>query len=105
MKFNLLQPLRLVDGGFINLMTPVEEFFVLNKYEGPKIDLNDWRLIVGGLAHKPVETMFKDLSKSFSQRSEVATLECAINKEGGDLVGTGLWTGRRLASSSSSLLL
>lgn len=93
MNFNLLQSLGLVDGGFINLMTPAEEFFVLNKYKGPKIDLNDWRLKVGGLVHKSVETKFKDLSKSFSERTESATLECVINKEGGDLVGNGLWTG------------
>jgi len=96
-SFEPPQPLRLIDGGFINLITPVEEFFVLTKYKGPKLDREEWRLAVGGLVNKPKEMMFKDLTKGFSQRTEAATLECVINKEGEDLVGTGLWTGISLS--------
>jgi DMSO/TMAO reductase YedYZ molybdopterin-dependent catalytic subunit len=54
-------------------ITPVEQFYVRNHFPVPGIDPSTWRLAVGG----------KDLSlddlESMTQRSVVATLECAGN--------------------------
>jgi DMSO/TMAO reductase YedYZ molybdopterin-dependent catalytic subunit len=81
------------DGYVLDPITQTEDFFVLSHYKGPKIDSREWFLEIGGLVRSPMRLSMEDLKASYSRVSVVATLECVINKVGGDLVGTATWTG------------
>jgi DMSO/TMAO reductase YedYZ molybdopterin-dependent catalytic subunit len=81
------------DGHILDPITPTEDFFILSHYKGPKIDSAKWSLEIGGLVSSRLRLSLEDLKTSYSRVSVVATLECVINKVGGDLVGTATWTG------------
>lgn len=74
------------------LLTPIEEFFVLQKGTIPKIEVDHWTLSVRGSVERILNLTYEDL-KDLPQVSEVVTLECFDNTPGGGLIGTAIWTG------------
>jgi DMSO/TMAO reductase YedYZ molybdopterin-dependent catalytic subunit len=59
-------------------VTPTRLFFVRNHFDVPMIDLDRWRLSVGGCVAWPLELTWDDLN-DLPQRTVLATLECAGN--------------------------
>jgi DMSO/TMAO reductase YedYZ molybdopterin-dependent catalytic subunit len=89
----MIEEISLGDGNVLHPITKIEDFFILSRYKGSKIDVNKWVLKVGGSVHKPVERSYEELTESYPRVSEVITMECAINPVGGWLVGTEIWSG------------
>jgi DMSO/TMAO reductase YedYZ molybdopterin-dependent catalytic subunit len=93
-------PLETVQGW----VTPNRLFFVRNHFEVPAVDMNSWRLEVGGLVRRPAEWTWQQLA-SLPQRSVFATVECAGNGRsflqarqpgvqwGAGAIGHAEWTG------------
>lgn len=92
--------------------TPVENFFVRNHGEIPKVDAAAWRLRISGLAGRPAELSLEDLASNFRRHAVVAALECAGNRRNeliavaptpGELewhaeaIGNASWSGWSLA--------
>jgi DMSO/TMAO reductase YedYZ molybdopterin-dependent catalytic subunit len=89
-------------------ITPNEQFFVRSHFPVPKMDLNTWRLKVGGLVDRPLEFTFDELTRLPTQ-TVTMVMECAGNsriflspKVSGlqwelGAVGNADWTGIRLA--------
>lgn len=84
-----------------SFITPNDLFYVRNRLLVPSIDLERWRLTVGGNVAKPLSLSFVDL-QTLPQVTLTCTLECAGNggpwgflNIGG--VSTATWTGVRLA--------
>src|ERR1700719_5005634 len=64
---------------FNTFLTPVPRFFVRNHMHEPSgVDLDTWRLTVGGKVKKPLTLSLAELSK-LETHSVVNTLECAGN--------------------------
>ncbi len=62
----------------------------------PRVDLDTWRLTIGGLVDRPVELSFADLvERPLVER--VVTLNCVSNEVGGPYIGTARWLGVPLA--------
>ena len=62
----------------------------------PRVDLDSWRLTIGGLADAPVELSFADLlARPLVER--LVTLNCVSNDVGGPYIGTARWLGVPLA--------
>jgi DMSO/TMAO reductase YedYZ molybdopterin-dependent catalytic subunit len=62
----------------------------------PRVDLDSWRLRIGGLVDSPVELTFADLlDRPLVER--VVTLNCVSNEVGGPYIGTARWLGVPLA--------
>jgi DMSO/TMAO reductase YedYZ molybdopterin-dependent catalytic subunit len=59
-------------------VTPTRLFFVRNHFDVPTIDLDTWRLSVGGCVNRPIELTWNELN-DLPQRTLLATLECAGN--------------------------
>jgi len=73
-------------------LTPIDEFFVLQRGSIPKVDIKEWTLSVDGSLESPLKLTYEDLN-NMPKVSEVVTLECYDNTPGGDLIGTALWEG------------
>jgi sulfite oxidase len=64
---------------FNTWLTPVPHFFVRNHMHEPsELDVDSWRLTIGGEVEKPLALTFAELSK-LETHSVVNTLECAGN--------------------------
>ncbi len=62
----------------------------------PRVDLDSWRLRIGGRVDSPVELTFADLlDRPLVER--VVTLNCVSNEVGGPYIGTARWLGVPLA--------
>lgn len=61
----------------------------------PVIDSTSWRLQVSGLFDRPRELTLSDLL-AYPAVTQPITLSCISNPVGGDLIGTGNWTGAHL---------
>jgi DMSO/TMAO reductase YedYZ molybdopterin-dependent catalytic subunit len=59
-------------------VTPTRLFFVRNHFDVPTIDLDTWRLSIGGCVNRPIELTWNELN-DLPQRTLLATLECAGN--------------------------
>jgi DMSO/TMAO reductase YedYZ molybdopterin-dependent catalytic subunit len=85
-------------------VTPNRLFFVRNHFDVPRVDVNAWRLSVGGLVREPAEWTWEELA-ALPQRSVFATVECAGNGRsflqarqpgvqwGAGAIGHAEWTG------------
>ena len=63
----------------------------------PRIDLDRWRLKIGGMVDRPIELSFDDLvNRPLVERH--ITMCCVSNEVGGDLVGNATWLGVPLAT-------
>ena len=93
--------------GFINEITPVDQFFVRCHTYTPEVKLADWKLEVAGLVERPMAFTMDDLRK-LPHFELVSVLECAGNGRtfyephlpGAQWrfgsVGNARWTGVRL---------
>jgi len=94
--------------GFSDYITPIERFFVRTHVSVPRVDLNDWRLNIGGEVATPL-TLTMDDVRRLPAVELVSVLECAGNGRGfyepsmpglqwaNGAVGNGRWRGVRLA--------
>ena len=64
--------------GFINEITPVDQFFVRCHTYTPEVKLADWKLEVAGLVERPMAFTMDDLRK-LPHFELVSVLECAGN--------------------------
>ena len=89
-------------------VTPNRLFFVRNHFAVPAVDVNAWRLSVGGCVERPRDWSFAELA-ALPERTVFATMECAGNGRsflsphvhgvqwGAGAVGHAEWTGVPLA--------
>ncbi|GIX08113.1 MAG: hypothetical protein KatS3mg115_2516 [Candidatus Poribacteria bacterium] len=78
-------------------ITPNDQFYVQDITGGnpPRIDRDQWKLIMSGLARKPQLVTFADLME-LAQEHEVTlyrTLSCIGDPIGGNQIGNAEWTG------------
>jgi DMSO/TMAO reductase YedYZ molybdopterin-dependent catalytic subunit len=85
-------------------LTPTRLFFVRNHFPVPEIDVNTWRLTVGGCVGKPRAWSWRELT-DLPEKTVFATVECAGNGRsflhphvhgvqwGAGAVGHAEWTG------------
>ena len=93
-------------------ITALDTFYVRNHGPVPEIDLDAWRLIVGGMVGRRLELSLTDLKLDFPERRQLTTLQCAGNRRrglievreipgedpwGGGATSTAWWTGVPLA--------
>ncbi len=64
--------------GFSDYITPIEHFFVRTHVYVPTVDLNQWRLTIGGEVANPLTLTMDDLKKMPSTEL-IAVVECAGN--------------------------
>ena len=88
----MMKPIILRDGSDLNHVN-LNDFFVRSPYNGVRIEIQDWALDVGGMVQRPRKFSYADLIGSYPKRHVFATLECVLNKAGGGMVGTALWSG------------
>jgi len=77
-------------------VTPIEEFYVQDITGGnpPKLDANNWRLIVNGLVQKPKILRLPDiLGKESLAVTTYRTLSCIGDPIGGKQISNAEWTG------------
>jgi len=93
--------------GFLEFLTPVDQFFVRSHVYAPHVELSEWNLKVDGIVNQPLTLGMADLKK-LPRVEIVSVLECAGNgrsfyephmagaqwKFGA--VGNGRWAGVRL---------
>jgi DMSO/TMAO reductase YedYZ molybdopterin-dependent catalytic subunit len=78
-----------------SLLTPAGDFFVRNHFEIPTVDVNAWRLQVGGLVERELTFSIREL-ESMPQVEVTSVIECAGNGAGVGAVGCAAWGGVRL---------
>jgi sulfite oxidase len=78
-------------------ITPNEDFYLIDTaLSVPRVNIERWTLTVDGLVDKPRTLRFDDLL-AMPQIERPITIACVSNEVGGDLVGTAMWQGVRLA--------
>ena len=98
-------------------VTPTELFFVRNHTRIPHLQLESYRLTVGGLVSRELSLSLDDIKNNFERRTLTATLQCAGNRRkelvsykpideqlewGIEAIGTAEWTGVRLGDILAS---
>lgn len=84
--------------GITPLFTPNQSFYVTDTtLTAPRVDLDRWRLRVGGLVERAREFSLEELLAMDLVEVD-ATLVCVHNPVGGDRVGGARWLGVPLAS-------
>ncbi len=70
--------------------------FYLTSYNGtPEVDVQGWRLRIGGLVKQPLEFSYADIRKLPSV-TRTLTLECISNPPDGTAIGNAEWVGVKL---------
>lgn len=78
-------------------ITPVDQFFLRNHHEEPRLTLGSWKLSLEGKVARPLQLTFSDLLEAPTTKLE-AVLECAGNgATTGVLVACGYWEGAVLS--------
>ena len=78
-------------------ITPVADHYVVDiDLQKPSIDVEAWRLRIGGLVRRPLSLSFDELQDRFEVVEQVSALTCVSNPVGGPLIGNSAWTGVRL---------
>jgi DMSO/TMAO reductase YedYZ molybdopterin-dependent catalytic subunit len=79
--------------GMPPLITPASSFYLIDTaLISPRIDVNRWKLSVGGAVDNPIELSYRDLLDMPTREADI-TLSCVSNEVGGGLVSNGRWTG------------
>jgi DMSO/TMAO reductase YedYZ molybdopterin-dependent catalytic subunit len=77
-------------------VTPNERFYRVDvNVTPPAVDVDTWKLSVGGLVDNPLTLSYAEL-KAMQAVNQYNTLECVSNAIGGDLISNALWKGVRL---------
>ncbi len=83
--------------GLTEFVTPEDRFYRIDTaLRLPALSSGDWRLRIHGMVDRVVELDMDDL-RSRTAVAAMITLTCVSNEVGGDLAGTAVWTGYRLA--------
>lgn len=78
------------------ILTPNEEFYVMETNGTPTIDQAEWQLTIDGLVANPLTLSFADIAaRPFIEH--MRTLECIGNAVGGNQIGNAVWGGILLA--------
>ncbi len=77
-------------------ITPVADFYNVQKGIPEYLDAKDWKLRIDGLVAKPIDLTL-DQIKRLESVERVMTLECVENRIGGYLIGNARWKGTPLA--------
>ena len=85
----LLLPLLGLFGYIINrnIITPNDEFFVIDKGETPDIDINTWNLLISGHINNSISYNYSSF-KALPSKEVLATIQCVEGPS-----GTALWKG------------
>ncbi len=79
--------------GMAPLITPTSSFYLIDTaLISPRVDVNSWKLSVGGAVDNPIELSYNDLLGMSTREADI-TLSCVSNEVGGGLVSNGRWTG------------
>ena len=79
--------------GMTPLITPNNDFYRIDTaFSIPRVDVNTWRLSIGGLVERPYSISFEELL-GLSTFEEFITLCCVSNQVGGNLIGNAKWQG------------
>ena len=85
--------LEATTSGVTPLLTPTDRFYrVDTALTVPDVDVDGWRLRVGGMVDRPFSLSYDELA-SLPQFEADITLCCVSNEVGGRLVGTARWQG------------
>ncbi len=78
------------------ILTPNDEFYVMETNGTPTVNLADWLLTIDGLVAQPLTLSFDDVAaRPFLE--QMRTLECIGNAVGGNQIGNAVWGGTLLA--------
>lgn len=78
-------------------ITPTRDFYLVSKNAfDPAVDSRRWTLEVTGMVDNPLSFTYDEI-RALPSVEQYATLACISNEVGGDLIGTTLWKGVRLA--------
>jgi len=78
-----------------HLITPLSDFYIQNYALTSSVNLETWKLTIGGEVETPIVVTFDDILNA-PQESFYLTMECIGNPSGGNLIGNAKWTGTRL---------
>lgn len=79
--------------GLSPLITPNSQFFRIDTaLLLPRVDIETWRLRIGGMVDEPLELTFAELL-DMPVQEEPVTLACVSNRVGEDLIGNAVWLG------------
>ncbi|CAM4496152.1 molybdopterin-dependent oxidoreductase [Nocardia ninae] len=88
---------RLAVPGLTDFVTPNDRFYrVDTALQLPALTSGDWRLRIHGMVDRPMELDFDQLRQRVAVERMI-TMTCVSNEVGGELAGTAVWTGYRLA--------
>lgn len=77
-------------------VTPNSDFYIVSKnLIDPHVNLERWRLTVGGLTRRQLELSLDDV-KALPTVEDFVTMQCISNEVGGELMSNALWKGVRL---------
>ena len=87
-----------VGSGVGPFITPTADFYRIDTaFVAPRVDLDSWRLRIGGAVEHPLELSYDQLLRR-DVVERVITLCCVSNEIGGDLVGTARFLGVPLSA-------
>ena len=84
--------------GMVPEVTSAADHYVVDiNFLPPAVSADGWKLDVKGEVATPRSYSFTELQRAFEVVEEHSVLTCVSNEVGGDLVGSSLWGGVRLA--------
>ncbi|MEV0332731.1 molybdopterin-dependent oxidoreductase [Nocardia sp. NPDC050717] len=93
----VLPEMDLAVPGLTRMVTPAASFYRIDTaLQLPSLTRARWRLRIHGMVRREIELDFDALTSRTAVESLI-TLTCVSNEVGGDLAGTAVWTGYRLA--------
>lgn len=78
------------------LITPNEEFYILQIGDPVKLDVANWRLVISGLVEKPMPPLKLEQIKAMEPVETMRTLKCIGDPIGTEQMGNAKWKGVRL---------
>ena len=86
-----------VGRGVGSYLTPNADFYRIDtSFSPPTIDPATWKMTIDGMVEHPITITYDELlARPMIER--IVTLTCVSNEVGGDLIGSSLWGGVRLA--------
>jgi DMSO/TMAO reductase YedYZ molybdopterin-dependent catalytic subunit len=79
--------------GITPIVVPNDEFYRIDTaLVSPRVNVDDWKLVLRGMVDREVELSYDDLSQ-MPLFEQYVTIACVSNEVGGRLVGNALWTG------------
>lgn len=74
------------------IMTPNDDFYIMETNGAPTVDIADWQLTIDGLVERPLTLDFAQIqARPFAEM--MRTVACIGNAVGGNQIGNALWGG------------